>query len=425
LFQLAAEENTTPYAIHTYPYTGKDITRGMDPDTKLEDLQKKFVGGKAELKICPGEMKFISTNSCLNDLYSRQPCKNKVGNALYECLCSFRPDGIFRDPYDGSLSRIYTCKGWQLVKADKCPTGQVAGPEDYFDPSDPTYTPCVPRPSGTIIRTVGAPCMSLSCMCQSYLLPRGFYRNPWDLSQKTALFCDTISDKSLVMVDFNFYACENLNFFYSAPAGGCIESTRESLRSSNYCNAVLDSDGKCDLTNLPDISCNGPRDSAAEYLALLDKYEKEATDLGRRLASYESESAESSAAPAMEAAISSAATLGADLAANGTDGYGQPSLTSASGPSRHLLGPAGKALERVNLANCDQYYAQHALKLKAVYPQRSPNNPNKFPAGQCINAKTNKKCAVLYRQQCPYMALGLCKGERLVRRSDRCKEPTV
>ena len=41
LFQLAAEENTTPYDIHTYPYTGRDITRGMDPDTTLAELENK------------------------------------------------------------------------------------------------------------------------------------------------------------------------------------------------------------------------------------------------------------------------------------------------------------------------------------------------------------------------------------------------
>jgi hypothetical protein len=88
----------------------------------------RFGDGSAELKICPGGMEPVSSSSCLENLYKRNPCKGKIGDALYECLCSFRPDGTFRNPYDGSLTRIYTCKGWRLAKADKCPAGQVMKP---------------------------------------------------------------------------------------------------------------------------------------------------------------------------------------------------------------------------------------------------------------------------------------------------------
>jgi hypothetical protein len=116
---------------------------------------------------------------------------------------------------------------------------QVAGPEDYFDPEDPDgYTPCVDRPDGPFTAKEGAPCMFPSCMCQSYMLPEGLYRNPWDQSQKTAVLCGAVSDKSGVMVDFELYMCKSFNHFFSPPEGNCIEKTIEALIGPGRCEVL-------------------------------------------------------------------------------------------------------------------------------------------------------------------------------------------
>ena len=84
-------------------------------------------GGYTELKICAGGYKAAGLNGCLEDLYKRRPCAYLEGKPKYECLCSFRPDGMYRDPYDDSCNGIFTCKGWQLVEKSSCGGGKVGG----------------------------------------------------------------------------------------------------------------------------------------------------------------------------------------------------------------------------------------------------------------------------------------------------------
>jgi len=396
LFQLATDENTTPYDIHTYPYTGEDITRGLDPDTKLEELKKKFQG-YAELKICPGEMKFVGPNSCLDDLYNRRPCaylKNK--SRRYECLCSFRPDGNYRDPYDKDCKGTFTCKGWKLVAQGNCGS-KAAAPEDYRSggPEGATVDICVA--ASNYFCKVGAPCTSASCMCDTYLLPNGQYINPWDSSGRTWVTCDHNKGASIRWVmPAEITACDNVFQYYNPAAYSCQNADKAFCR-------IQESDGKCEVAFVPFYTCESDVGTEA---GTAGKKRRKLLDLsgGIELPFGTTEDSE----PYVKDNVTSAAL---DM---------RPYEDMA--PTRHLLvaqrasgvSVGGTRSQCQKFDCCKTEFLEAAIGLNAMPPRRQKKT-GRFPPIQSNRAKSGSpSCRVYFSYACPTYAQGKCRAERLI-----------
>lgn len=238
LMKLAAKYGTSPYTLRRHNPQVKD----PNPEVEIKDCEK--------LMVCPEDSRFRKDGGALKaclDQYPR-PCATYQGQEQEDCFCAYQPDGDQKWPFDSQANTYITCKYWKSEGLKSCGEGNMALDNRFRTEGEGACT-------NKLYARMSEGCLDPSCFCRQFLLPPGFYPDPFDTAGRLVFQCTDKVETSPVT-----YECGDTMPHWDPHQEGCVAERK--------CSGSVRSYGKCEVTHLPTLAKQVlPKDPYPSYPA--------------------------------------------------------------------------------------------------------------------------------------------------------------